>query len=128
MEQEIIDAIRAQLVVCFVYHDQPRQVNPHALGRVQPDNKIVLHGWQTAGGTNHGKPPCWGYFRLEEIQDLLVIGETFADAQPDYKPRFVNPIESIISFGWTQPPAFPLPGAESVRSGRRSARIQRPRG
>jgi WYL domain-containing protein len=95
MEQEIIGAISEHRVLSFDYQGQPRQVNPHALGRVKPDDKAVLHAWQTGGSSNHRIPPCWGYFRLDEIQRLLVTDEIFPSAQPDFKPRFVNLIHRI---------------------------------
>jgi hypothetical protein len=95
LEQEIVRAINGRNVLCFDYHGQPRQVNPHALGRVRPDNKAVLHAWQTGGRSNHGAPPCWGYFRLEEIEDLFVSEATFLEPEPNYKPRFVKLIHSI---------------------------------
>jgi hypothetical protein len=95
VEQEIVRAIRGRNVLCFDYHGQPRQVNPHALGRVQPDNKAVLHAWQTGGRSNHGVPPMWGYFRLDEIEDLRVTDTTFFGAEPHYKPKFVNLVQSI---------------------------------
>jgi predicted DNA-binding transcriptional regulator YafY len=95
VEQEIVRAISGRNVLCFDYHGQPRQVNPHALGHVKPDNKAVLHAWQTGGMSNHGAPPLWGYFRLDEIQGLEVTDETFFGPQPNYKARFVNLIHSI---------------------------------
>ena len=95
MEQEIIAAIRQHQVLSFDYQGQPRQVNPHALGRVKPDDKTVLHGWQTGGNSNHRVPPCWGYFRLDEIEGFEVTDQTFPFAQPDFKPRFVNLIHRI---------------------------------
>ena len=96
MEQEIIRAIDARNVLSFDYHGQPRQVNPHAARRVQPDDKTVLLAWQTGGGSNdHGIPPFWGYFRLNDIENFEVTDATFFGAQPNYKARFVNLIHSI---------------------------------
>ena len=96
MEQEIIRAIKTRNVLSFDYHGQPRQVNLHALGRVQPDDKKVLHAWQTGGGSkDHGTPPFWGYFQLNEIDNFRVTDQTFFGPEPNYKPRFVNLIESI---------------------------------
>jgi hypothetical protein len=96
VEQDIIRAIRGRNVLCFDYHGQPRQVNPHALGRVQPAEKAVLHGWQTGGrSNNHGVPPFWAYFRVADIENFEVMDATFPDAEPNYKAKFLKLVHSI---------------------------------
>jgi predicted DNA-binding transcriptional regulator YafY len=95
VEQDIVRAINDRNVLVFDYHGQPREVNPHALGRVQPHDKTVLLAWQTGGSSNHGVPPLWAYFRLDDIEGLELTDATFFSAQPNFKPRFIDLIHSI---------------------------------
>ena len=90
----IVRAIAERSVLAFGYHGQPRVVSPHALGRVQPDNKLILHAFQTSGEAAHGSVPCWGYFRVDEIEDLETVEATFRP-QLDYKCRFTNIIQAV---------------------------------
>ena len=88
MEAVITDAISHNRVLAFDYEGRSRVVNPHAL-REDQLRKLVLHAWQTNGGSNTRTPPCWGNFHLEKIVRLRVLDETFFGAQPDFNPQLL---------------------------------------
>ena len=91
--REIGRAIDLRKAVAFDYHGQPRRVDPHSMGTVTA-GYTVLHGWQTGGGSNHGAPPLWGYFRLDDVEDLVILDQEFKP-QEKYRSRFVRPLHSV---------------------------------
>jgi hypothetical protein len=96
MNQTISNAINAHHVLTFSYQGYPRTVNPHLLHRDDQHGKLVFHAWQTKGQSSSRVPPCWGNFRLDEIDRLTVLAETFGDAQPDFNSaRYLHVITSI---------------------------------
>ena len=50
----------------------------------------VLHGWQTGGGERTGALLLWGYFRLDDVEDLGTLDQEFKP-QEKYRSRFGAP-------------------------------------
>ncbi len=84
-EEKIREALRERRLLAFRYHDHPRRVEPHALGRLK-DGAIVLLAWQVAGGSRSEPPPGWRNFLLTDIEGLELLAENFAP-RPDYRPE-----------------------------------------
>jgi hypothetical protein len=79
----IKSALKERHVVRFIYKGHERVVEPHALGK-GTDDKPVLLGWQTGGGSQSEPPPGWRVFLITDIQGLAVTKTTFAEPRPDY--------------------------------------------
>lgn len=72
--QKIVNAIRQRHVVTFRYHGYMRTVVPCACG-VSSAGNLVFRGYQTAGGSNSGRPvPFWSLFLVSEVTDFLDSG------------------------------------------------------
>lgn len=84
-EAKIREALRERRLLAFRYHDHPRRVEPHALGRLK-EGALVLLAWQVAGGSRSEPPPGWRNFILTELGSLEVLDETFTP-RPDYRPE-----------------------------------------
>jgi hypothetical protein len=80
---QLTQALAERRVVTFVYKGHARTVEPHALGK-GTDDKPVLLGWQTGGGSQSEPPPGWRVFLLTDIGQLTVTETTFAKPRPDY--------------------------------------------
>lgn len=79
----LVRAIHEQRVVKFNYGGHARTVEPHAYG-VATTGDVVLHGFQTEGGSVSGKPPGWRTFNAAEIRELTVTDTNFARPRADY--------------------------------------------
>jgi hypothetical protein len=107
-----IRAIHDQRVVSFNYGGHPRTVEPHAYG-VATTGDVVLHGFQTAGGSVSGKPPGWRTFNTAEIRDLAVTEASFARMRADYsaeRPK-LEPLWAEVA-----PPAIADPASTPASS------------
>jgi hypothetical protein len=78
---QIAAAIAAKNCIAFSYDGLNRFVEPHACG-LTARGKPVFRGFQPAGETSreHG----WKLFSIEKIEDLQVLGLTFAEPRPGY--------------------------------------------
>ncbi len=79
-------ALVEKRVVTFSYQGHARTVEPHALGKGNGDNRVLL-AWQTAGGSQTEPPPGWRVFQLTEIKELKRTEVVFEKARPDYQSR-----------------------------------------
>jgi hypothetical protein len=93
MEEELRRAIAGLKVIRCTYLDQHRCIHPLAI--IIDAAARVLLCWQIGGATSTGRTvPCWGYFMIAGITDLVVEEEeTFPGApagyDPDHYPRIV---------------------------------------
>ncbi len=82
-------AIEERRMVNFSYGGFARVLEPHAYG-VSMTGEVVLHGYQTAGGSSSVPPPGWRTFTVSGISDLVVTERRFAKPRADYsaeRPR-----------------------------------------
>ncbi len=85
VEGLVREALRTRRILQFRYHDHPRRVEPHALGRMK-DGTLVLLAWQSSGGSRSEPPPGWRNFQLADIGAPELRDETFV-RRPDYRPE-----------------------------------------
>ncbi len=84
-EAVIRTALRERRLLEFTYHDHIRRVEPHALGQLRDDARVLL-AWQVAGGSRSEPPPGWRSFLLTDIKELKVAAEQFTP-RADYRPE-----------------------------------------
>jgi hypothetical protein len=85
--RSICQAIHNRRLLHFYYELDARTVEPHAYG-ITRENDEVLHAYQVAGGSrSKGKSRQyrgWKVFRIEEINRLTVLEQTFVKPRPGY--------------------------------------------
>ena len=81
-------ALRERRQLAFRYHDHPRRVEPHALGRMK-DGRPALLAWQVAGGSRSEPPPGWRTFIVAAMAEPALREERIA-LRPDYRPEKGN--------------------------------------
>jgi hypothetical protein len=84
MNQSICDAIRNRKVLRLVYGWGHRIVEPHAYGINEKDHEL-LRCFQTSGESKSNEPIGWKIFRVDEINQLSALDQSFASARPGYK-------------------------------------------
>ena len=77
----LVDAMRNDQTVNFVYDGKPRTVEVHAIGTSTKDGGLVMRGFQVAGGASRPLPQ-WTLFRLDR---MMALGTDFtrSDAPRD---------------------------------------------
>lgn len=96
----LVRAIREKRVVIFHYNGHARTVEPHAYGKAGK-GELVLHGYQTEGGSVSRPPPGWRTFSVAGIQDLKLGELNFAEARDGYSPNELR-LEPL----WAELPAI----------------------
>src|SRR5262245_52076777 len=77
-DRSIRHAIHARRLVQFVYRSKPRVTEPHDYG-VRND-VVWLFVWQT-GGASSTRLPGWRWINVLEIEQLVVLEQTFAGSR-----------------------------------------------
>lgn len=83
MRDTIIQAIEHQNRLRVVYDGGARLVEPHAVGVSSAGNE-VFRGYQVEGESTSGEHTAWKLFRLDRIEALEVLDETFLSARDGY--------------------------------------------
>lgn len=81
-ETLICDAIHHRRRLAFGYDGGTRIVEPYALG-VGDGGRLLLRGYQVRGHSP-SRETGWKLFRVDEIEDLTALEESFAAPQPGY--------------------------------------------
>ena len=84
MKNLIIEAIENKKTLEFNYQGFYRIVEPHTLG-VFNNGNILLIAYQTDGESKSRKAPFWSTFLINEIEDLLILEDTFLEPREGYK-------------------------------------------
>jgi len=82
----ILAAIQNHSRLQLVYDWGNRIVEPHAYG-VGAEGQELLRAYQTTGVSQSGESRGWKLFRLDEIESIHVLRETFARPRPGYRPN-----------------------------------------
>ena len=86
MRETICDAIAARRLLMFAYGGAVRVVEPHLCGRTTADHD-ALSAWMRSGWSRADPEGGWRMFRLDAIEDLQALPETFDGARPDFNPE-----------------------------------------
>lgn len=76
MNQKISTAIRNKNLISFNYKNLPRVVKPHAYGETRSSGER-LRAYQIDGQSESRSVPCWGFFKVEEMENICVLSDTF---------------------------------------------------
>lgn len=93
----ISDAINDRRVLLIDYYDSRgwRRVEPHCCGLHASTHAPVVRVFQVCGPSRSDEGELfWKLMRLDRIEDLQVLDETFTEARPDYSPgdKHIDPI------------------------------------
>ena len=88
-------AIAHRLQVTFNYDGHSRTVQPAAYGPHRTTQRLSLRGYQVGGTSSSAAPPFWRLFTVDQMTDLLVTTEAFAENPPGYATGDRH-IDSII--------------------------------
>ena len=94
----LVRAILERRLLHFSYGGYPRVVEPHAYG-VSTAGEVVLHGYQTAGGSASEPPPGWRTFTVAEMGEIVVAETGFSGPRRSYtgdRPK-LDPLWAEIS-------------------------------
>lgn len=80
----ICEAIGRRRLLDVTYHGSARLVEPYAHG-VSPAGREMLVGFQRMGGSASGQGLGWKAFRVDEIEELRVLGIPFVVNRPGYR-------------------------------------------
>jgi hypothetical protein len=83
MNQNIINAVRNRNIISFIYKNLPRVVEPHAYGETK-DGGERLRAYQIGGQSDSRTVPCWGLFKIEEMENINVLADTFDGPEAGY--------------------------------------------
>lgn len=81
-ETLICNAIHRRHRLAFGYDGGTRIVEPYALG-VGEGGRLLLRAYQVRGHSP-SRDVGWKLFRVDEIEDLTTLDETFTSPQPGY--------------------------------------------
>ena len=81
--EQVCAAIHARILITFEYDGHSRTIEPHV---VYPDAGGEWHveGWQTAGYSSRPTTTPWRRYKIDTIQSLAVLSETFTETRPPY--------------------------------------------
>lgn len=77
-------AIAGRNLLSFTYHGHPRVVMPAAHGAHKTTGNAVLRGYQIRGTSSTRNVPLWDLFLVNEMEDVRILDETFAEDPPQY--------------------------------------------
>ena len=85
MDSRICSAIKGRKVLTFTYKGLPRVVEPHAHGTSTAGNEL-MRAYQTEGETTQPDGELgWRPFRIDRIEGLQTLPETFEGTRPRYR-------------------------------------------
>jgi hypothetical protein len=83
----IVKAIEQTRMICLMYHDKERILEPHDHGIL--NGAVQLLGYQTAGSSS--RPiPNWLLMKTDEISDLTWLDETFPGGRPTSRGEHIQ--------------------------------------
>ena len=84
MDDRICTAIDEQRLLRLDYPPGARIIEPHAHGASRQGNEL-LRAFQTSGASASGEHVNWKLFRVDRIDSLEVLDETFPGPRPEYR-------------------------------------------
>ena len=94
----LVRAILERRLLHFSYHGYARVVEPHAYG-VSAAGEVVLHAYQTGGGSVSEPPPGWRTFTVAEMSEVAVAEVGFSGPRRSYtgeRPK-LDPLWAEVS-------------------------------
>jgi hypothetical protein len=92
MRAQICDAIAARRLLMFAYGGVVRVAEPHLCGRTTAGHD-ALSAWMRPGWSRADPEGGWRMFRLDAVEDLQALPETFDAPRPEFNaadPHFVE--------------------------------------
>lgn len=80
---ELCEAIKGRRLLRLRYDGFERVVEPHLVGRARAGG-VILNAYQVRGGSVSGEEEGWKLFRLDGIEDPVVLDETFPGPRDGY--------------------------------------------
>lgn len=69
-----------------MYKSHERIIEPHLLGK-KTSGKDALSAWQVGGYSESDRQPPWRNYSIEEIENIIVLDQTFEGPRPGYNPN-----------------------------------------
>ena len=85
MDLRACTAIAERRLLMFAYRGTLRVVEPHLFGRTTAGNE-ALSAWMRPGWSRTDPDGAWRLFRWDDVEQLSVLPERFAEARLDYNP------------------------------------------
>jgi predicted DNA-binding transcriptional regulator YafY len=80
----LAQAIEEHHLITCTYHGKARVLEPYLFGMM--GGKEHLHCYQTAGESESGGIPQWRNLRLDELENLKLIKESYFSIRETYRP------------------------------------------
>ena len=106
MHELLIRAIRERRLLMFAYRDTVRVVEPHRFGEAANGSRL-LNAWLRPGHSRTTPDGGWRNFALADIDNPLLLDETFAGPREGYAardPRFTSVFAELSSTAADAPP------------------------
>lgn len=68
----------------FKYEFHTKIVEPYMLGVDKEEHEVLL-AYRITGGSESGEFPDWELFRLDKMQEITSIAETFTEVRAGYR-------------------------------------------
>lgn len=85
MDLRICHAITGRRLLMFGYGGAMRVVEPHLYGITTAEHEAVS-AWMRPGWSRSDPDGGWRMFRVDAIEELQLLPETFDAARPDFNP------------------------------------------
>lgn len=79
-------AIAGRSLLMFGYRGTVRVVEPHLYGRNTAGHD-ALSAWMQPGWSRTDPDGAWRMFLVDDLSDISILPERFAEARRDYNPR-----------------------------------------
>jgi predicted DNA-binding transcriptional regulator YafY len=84
MNSLIVEAIQNHRLMRLNYDPGERTIEPHAYGEGK-DGQELLRAFQVSGASASGEHVNWKLFRVDRINGLALLENTFPGPRPEYK-------------------------------------------
>ena len=85
MNKQICNAVRSKKLFQFYYNGGQRTVEPYCYAISRNGNEL-LRAFQISGYSASGKAQGWKLFSVNDMNNLLILDDTFNALRPEYNP------------------------------------------
>jgi hypothetical protein len=82
-KDQLCSAVRGRRLVTIVFDGKSRTLEPHVV-YPSADDEWYFEGWQTDGYTSRPGTTPWRRYKIDDIESLTVLDETFSGVREPY--------------------------------------------
>ena len=98
VREHVCDAIAGHRLLMFTYRGAVRVVEPHLCGRTTAEHD-ALSAWMRQGWSRADPEGGWRMFRLDGIEELQSLPETFEGPRAEFNPEDPHFVEIYCRVG-----------------------------